>query len=160
MWNNQVIKRTVHRPVILIFRGFLLVSRCQKTSKFLIPVLVWDFNPFRVGVKTVLTPSAPVPSRGSKNVPPGSKTDDRGRLGRKTDANFFCRSNRLIKVYVLRQITWWPSSFLARQTFYGNIFYILISATIDIILYDLEANNFFTTHFNAVASVIKEASRS
>ena len=68
--------------------------------------------------------------------------------------------NQLIKVYVLRQIVWWPPSFLSRPTFYGNIFYILISATIDMILYDLEANKFFTTHFNAVASMIKKASRS
>ena len=41
---------------------------------------MWHFNPFRVGVKTVLTPLAP--------VPPRSKTEGRGRLGRKADANF------------------------------------------------------------------------
>ena len=44
-----------------------------------------------------------------------------------------------------------PQSFY-NAAFYGNIFYILISATIDMIRYDVEANNFFYTHFDAVVA--------
>ena len=44
-----------------------------------------------------------------------------------------------------------PQSFY-HTAFYGNIFYILISATIDMIRYDVEAYNFFYTHFDAVVA--------
>ena len=44
-----------------------------------------------------------------------------------------------------------PQSFY-HTAFYGNIFYILISATIDMIRYDVEANNLFYTHFDAAVA--------
>ena len=66
------------------FPRFSFDGVCQTPSKFLITsqteYMVWHFNPFMVGVKTVLTPLAPVLAR--------SKTEGGGRLGRKAGANF------------------------------------------------------------------------